>query len=184
MIFSGADIVAELTRLEVTHLIWIPDSDIGRWETDLESSDIDLVRVCREGEAWPLAAGLIVGGQSPVVALQTTGLFESGDALRNVVHDLQLPVFAIIGARSWMNAQSRDSAKTYADPILRAWQLDCVLVESEADRPCSRATIATARLRANLASCCWRSLEHEFAPLPIIEPTDGHHPFLTRLALG
>ena len=135
VIFSGPEIVTELTRLGISHVVWIPDSDIGQWEADLEASTIDLVRVCREGEAWPLAAGLIVGGKSPIVLIQTTGLFESGDALRNVVHDLKIPVFAIIGARNWLNRDSKDSAKIYAKPILDAWEIDYVIVESESERP-------------------------------------------------
>lgn len=135
MIFSGNEIVIELSLLGISHAIWIPDSDLGRWESAFESSPIELVRVCREGEAWLLAAGLMVGGQRPIVVMQTTGLFESGDALRNVVHDLGVPVFAIIGARNWLNPDSQDSARTFGEPILRAWQIDYVVIESKADRP-------------------------------------------------
>lgn len=135
MIFSGNEIVTEMTRMGISHVIWIPDSDLGQWESALESSPIELVRICREGEAWPLAAGLLVGGQHPLVVMQTTGLFESGDALRNVAHDLKLPVFAMIGARNWLTPDSQDSAKTFGEPILHAWQIDYVVIESKADRP-------------------------------------------------
>ena len=99
------------------------------------SPDFDLLRVCREGEAWPLAGGLIVGGQTPIVMMQTTGLFESGDALRNIVFDLKLPVIAIIGARNWLTSGSKDTAKTFAEPILRAWNLDYQIVASADDKP-------------------------------------------------
>jgi hypothetical protein len=67
--------------------------------------------------------------------LQTTGLFESGDALRNVLFDLRLPVFAIFGGRSWLVENSTDSAKRFTEPILRAWGIDYVLIESDTDRP-------------------------------------------------
>ena len=135
MIFSGTEIVAELTQIGISHVVWIPDSDLGQWESAIEASELDLIRVCREGEAWPLAAGLWLGGASPVIAIQTTGLFESGDAMRNIVHDMQIPVFAIIGARNWLNENSKDSAKTFAQPILDAWNLNYVKVESKSDRP-------------------------------------------------
>jgi len=135
VIFNGVEIESELRDLGVSHVIWIPDSDIGQWEPALESSPVDLIRVCREGEAWPLAAGLIVGGAAPIVVLQTTGLFESGDALRNVAHDLQLPVFAIVGARNWLNPASKDSAKRFAEPVLGAWDIDYVVIQSEQERP-------------------------------------------------
>jgi sulfopyruvate decarboxylase TPP-binding subunit len=91
--FTGAEIVATLEELGITHVIWVPDSTTGPWETALESSRrLKLIRVCREGEAWPLAAGLHLGGASPLVIMQTTGMFESGDALRNVLFDLKLPI--------------------------------------------------------------------------------------------
>jgi sulfopyruvate decarboxylase subunit alpha len=145
VLFSGKEIVVELTRLGITHAVWIPDNCLGKWETALEASaDIELVRICREGEAWPLAAGLSIGGQTPILIMQTTGLFESGDALRNILLDLNIPVVAIIGARNWLNTESRDSAKTYAEPILKAWGLDYRLIESEEDK---------AELRGFLQSC-------------------------------
>ena len=75
-----------------------------------------------------------MGGATPVAAMQTTGLFESGDALRNILYDLKAPVFAIIGARSWLHASSRDSAKKFAEPILRAWEIDYQVIESRLDQ--------------------------------------------------
>jgi sulfopyruvate decarboxylase TPP-binding subunit len=136
MFFSGPEIASTLGALPVTHVIWLPDSALGPWEAALESSpDFQLLRVCREGEAWPLAAGLLLGGASPVLMMQTTGLFESGDALRNVLFDLKLPVFVILGARSWLVEGSQDSARRFARPILDAWGIDHVLVASPSDKP-------------------------------------------------
>ena len=82
--FSGDEVAELIAELGVTHVIWLPDSGLGPWETALEnSSAFRLLRVAREGEAWGLAAGLHIGGKQPLVVMQTTGLFESGDALRN-----------------------------------------------------------------------------------------------------
>jgi len=135
MLFSGEEIVAELTKLGITHAIWIPDNTLGHWEDALEASpDIELVRICREGEAWPMAAGLSLGGKTPILIMQTTGLFESGDALRNIVFDLDFPVIAIIGARNWLNSESRDTARLYAEPILNAWGLDYRLIAADDDK--------------------------------------------------
>lgn len=134
--FTNAEIVDELSRLGISHVVWVPDSVVGRWEHALASSpEIELVRVCREGETWPLAAGLIVGGRSPLIMMQTTGLFESGDAMRNALFDMRLPVFALIGARNWLDAASKDSARRFARPILDAWGIDYVTIESEVDKP-------------------------------------------------
>ena len=134
--FTGKEIAETLTELGVTHVIWVPDSELGGWEAGLEAAEpLRLMRVCREGEAWPLAAGLHLGGASPLVIMQVTGLFESGDALRNVLFDLGLPIFAILGARSWLAKGSRDSAKRFTEPILDAWGIDRVIVERSGDEP-------------------------------------------------
>jgi sulfopyruvate decarboxylase TPP-binding subunit len=122
--------------LGITHVIWVPDSTFGPWECALEAaSPLRLVRVCREGEAWPLAAGLQLGGQKPLIIMQTTGLFESGDALRNVLFDLKLPLLALIGVRNELVTNSCDSARTFAEPILRAWGIDYVWIRSTEDLP-------------------------------------------------
>ena len=134
--FSGRQIVTAFENMQVTHVIWIPDTTLGAWESDLEaSSALQLVRVCREGEAWPLAAGLYLGGMSPIVLMQCTGMFESGDALRNAVHDLKLPIFAIVGVRNWTNPTSTDSARRFAEPIARAWGVDFKWLAGESDLP-------------------------------------------------
>ena len=134
--FTGREIVLALSELGITHVIWVPDSAFGPWESDLETaSNLRLIRVCREGEAWPLAAGLHLGGKSPLVMMQTTGLFESGDALRNVLFDLALPIYSLIGVRNWLSVGSNDTAKTFAEPILRAWGLDCQWLLQPDDKP-------------------------------------------------
>ncbi|HLJ11903.1 MAG TPA: hypothetical protein VKU82_11975, partial [Planctomycetaceae bacterium] len=96
--------------MRITHVIWLPDSTLGQWEEALSSAkDLELIRVCREGEAWAIAAGLFLGGAQPLVMIQCTGLFESGDSLRNAVHDYGIPLFAVIGYRSALIAGSSDS---------------------------------------------------------------------------
>jgi sulfopyruvate decarboxylase TPP-binding subunit len=136
MLFTGPEIVVALTSLGITDVVWIPDSEIGPWEPALLAApDLRLIRVCREGEAWPLAAGLHLGGRRPLVVMQTTGLFESGDALRNALFDLQLPLLAIIGHRSYLVPNSPDSARRFAEPILTAWGVDYRLIASPADKP-------------------------------------------------
>lgn len=123
------------TTLQLSHIIWVPDSVIGLWETAIDRSPVQLVRVCREGEAWPLAAGLYAGGARPLILMQTTGLFESGDALRNAVFDLRVPLYAWIGVRNWLTPDSSDSARLFGPEIVKAWHLDHVWIESEDDLP-------------------------------------------------
>jgi sulfopyruvate decarboxylase TPP-binding subunit len=119
--------VGHLEAAGFTHVVWIPDSALGPWEAALASSPkLKLVRPCREGEAIGVAAGLMLGGARPVVVIQCTGLFEAGDALRNVVHDLKLPLKLIVGVRSYrafLDGKTTDNCPAFTEPVLRAWQL-------------------------------------------------------------
>jgi phosphonopyruvate decarboxylase len=136
MLFPAKQVAAMIAELGVSHVVWLPSSGLGPWENELESSPhFQLIRVCREGEAWAVAAGLHLGGRSPLVIMQTTGLFESGDCLRNMLFDLNLPLFAIIGHRSYLVPNSPDSAKRFAEPILRAWGLPYVLIARPEELP-------------------------------------------------
>lgn len=115
-----------------THLVWIPDSSIGVWENALEKNTaLKIIRPAREGEAIAIAAGLIIGGAKPLVAMQCTGLFEAGDALRNVVHDLKLPLKLIIGVRSYRDfvaGKTTDNCPRFTQPILNAWEIPYTLI--------------------------------------------------------
>ncbi|MBW3598493.1 MAG: hypothetical protein KY475_14630, partial [Planctomycetes bacterium] len=64
-----------------------------------------------------------------------TGLFESGDGLRNAVYDFDLPLFAVIGARSWLVKNSTDSARRFAEPVLRAWNIDYRMIDLPEHKP-------------------------------------------------
>jgi sulfopyruvate decarboxylase TPP-binding subunit len=134
--FPGPDVSRLLADLGVTHVVWLPDSALGPWEEALEGQPgLQLVRVCREGEAWVIAAGLYLAGRQPLVVIQNTGLFESGDALRNVLFDMGLPLYAIIGYRSYLVPHSPDSARRFTEPVLDAWGLEHVLLDTPDSLP-------------------------------------------------
>jgi sulfopyruvate decarboxylase TPP-binding subunit len=129
--FTGEQISELFERLAITHVVTVPDSTVGQWQEAIESRGATrVVRVCREGEAWQVAAGLMLGGARPVVLIQCTGLFESGDALRNALHDWKLPIFSIIGYRSYLNQSTLpgDTCLVFTEPVLAAWQIDSRLV--------------------------------------------------------
>jgi sulfopyruvate decarboxylase TPP-binding subunit len=140
--------VRHLSQAGFTHVVWIPDSAIGPWEAALVSSpNLKLIRPCREGEAIGITAGLMLGGARPVAVIQCTGLFEAGDALRNVIHDMGLPLFFVVGVRSWFAHQQRattDNCPVFTEPILQAWQVPYVLL----DRRHTAADLTTAYRQA------------------------------------
>lgn len=141
---SGPDAALALKRAGVTHVVWIPDSELGTWESALSAPDgLPLIRVCREGEAFAVAAGLWLAGQSPLVVLQCTGLFEAGDSLRNILHDLRIPLTFLVGVRSQKAhaaGTSTDTCPVFAEPILDAWKIPCVWLED----PPSASALADA----------------------------------------
>jgi sulfopyruvate decarboxylase TPP-binding subunit len=129
-----ASAVVELVRSEqITHWVWIPDSAMGEWDASLAAiAELVMIRPAREGEAIAIAGGLWVGGSRPIVAMQCTGFYEAGDALRNIVHDLGIPLFVLIGCRSYFARRegSSDSAPDFLQPIARAWQLPFSVLDS------------------------------------------------------
>jgi sulfopyruvate decarboxylase TPP-binding subunit len=145
---DGASVAAAFKECGVSHIVWIPDTELGTWEAGLLAEPaLNLIRVCREGEAIAVAGGLLLGGRRPVVLIQCTGLFEAGDALRNIVHDLRLPLFLVVGVRNHNAHQKKattDSCPVFTEPFLQAWQIPYVLF----DRGQTAADLAAAYRQA------------------------------------
>ncbi len=131
--FDGPSVAAALKSCGVTHVVWVPDSVLGQWDAAFTADpELSLIRVCREGEAAAVAAGLHLGGKHPIVLMQCTGLFEAGDSLRNFIHDLKLPLFFLIGVRSYFaqrEGKTADTCPVFTEPILQAWRLPYVLLD-------------------------------------------------------
>jgi sulfopyruvate decarboxylase subunit alpha len=131
--FDGPSVADALKSCGVTHVVWVPDSVLGSWDAALSADPaLSLIRVCREGEAFAVAGGLHIGGKRPIVMMQCTGLFEAGDSLRNFIHDLKLPLFFLIGVRSYFahhEGKSADTCPIFTEPILQAWRLPYVVLD-------------------------------------------------------
>ena len=131
--FDGPSVAGALKSCGITHVVWVPDSVLGCWDSALSADPaLSVIRVCREGEAIAVAGGLHIGGKRPLVMMQCTGLFEAGDSLRNFIHDLQLPLFFLIGVRSYyahQQSKSADTCPVFTEPILQAWRLPYVVLD-------------------------------------------------------
>lgn len=128
----------QIVKCGFTHVIWVPDSATGLLEPIFrENPEPQLIRVCREGESFAIAAGLMIGGKKPLVIIQCTGFFEAGDAMRNVIHDLRMPLFFMVGYRSYEawkeNPKNSDTARSFTEPILDAWNVRYEMVKSDDD---------------------------------------------------
>jgi len=130
-------VIEELHRVGVTHVVWLVDTE-SRFMHDALTADSDLtiVPICREAEGLAVAMGLWIGGKKPVVIIQNTGFLESGDSIRGLGLDLQLPLVLLVGYRGFhRNQPITDSAATYLEPTLKAWTLPYQLVETDEDVP-------------------------------------------------
>jgi sulfopyruvate decarboxylase subunit alpha len=133
-------IIEQLKKCGITHVVWLPDSESKfMYEALQAEKDLGFIPVCREGEAFAVASGLWVGGKTPVVVIQNTGLFESGDVLRGTALGLELPLLMMIGYRGYMEMkagkQPVDTAAIYTEPILNTWGIPFYHIETDDDTP-------------------------------------------------
>ena len=148
-------IVDELRRQRVTDVLGVPDN-ASKALLDLLATEpaIRLLTVTREGEAFAIASGLWVGGRTPVVLIQNTGLLEAGDALRGTAMRMRVPLVCLVTVRGHARMAARglrpsaesvnaellsqpdlDSVAVLTEPTLRAWGVPWEVVSTDADVP-------------------------------------------------
>ena len=134
-VLHPAAIIEELKKNNFTHVVWLPDSETNFMYQLLNGEpSLDLVPVCREGETMAIAAGLWVGGMKPVVLIQNTGIFESGDSIRGLGLDISQPLVMLVGYRGWSrHGITTDSAARFIEHIFHAWGINYYLIETDDD---------------------------------------------------
>ncbi|MCZ6535811.1 MAG: thiamine pyrophosphate-binding protein [Chloroflexi bacterium] len=134
-LLNPSSVIEQFKKNGITHVVWLPDSETNwMYMAMQEEPSFDLIPVTREGEALAIAAGLYAGGKKPVCLIQNTGMFESGDSIRGIALDVNLPVVMMVGYRGWTrHGVTPDSAARFTEPILDAWGIKYYLVESDAD---------------------------------------------------
>ncbi len=135
VVLHPASVVEELKKNNVSHVVWLPDSETNfMYQLLTNEPTLSLVPVCREGETMAIAAGLWVGGKRPVVLIQNTGIFESGDSIRGLGLDVSQPLVMLVGYRGWSrHGITNDSAARFIEHILHAWGINYYLIETDED---------------------------------------------------
>ena len=135
VILHPASVVSELKKNDISHVVWLPDSETNfMYQLLTNEPTLDLVPVCREGETMAIAAGLWVGGKRPIVLIQNTGIFEAGDSIRGLGLDVNQPLVMLVGYRGWSrHGLTRDSAARFIEHILHAWGISYYLIETDDD---------------------------------------------------
>jgi len=139
-----------LNRHGVTDVVSLPDnSSAALLALFRQSSDIRLLSVTREGEAFAMAAGLWLGGRNPLVLIQNTGLLESGDSLRGTLVRMRIPVVCLVTYRGYaklarlearpepgpeiLSQPDLDSVAVMTEPTLRAWGVPFDFLHTDED---------------------------------------------------
>ena len=135
VILHPASVVSELKKNNISHVVWLPDSETNFLFQLLDNEpSLDLIPVCREGETMAIAAGLWVGGKRPIVLIQNTGIFEAGDSIRGLGLDINQPLVMLVGYRGWSrHGLTPDSAARFIEHILHAWGISYYLIETDDD---------------------------------------------------
>ena len=135
VVLHPAAVVEELKKNNISHVVWLPDSETNfMYQLLTGEPSLSLVPVCREGETIAIAAGLWVGGKRPIVLIQNTGIFESGDSIRGLGIDVNQPLVMLVGYRGWSrHGITNDSAARFIEHILHAWNINYYLIETDED---------------------------------------------------
>ena len=143
-------LLAALDGAGVTHVTGLPDSNLAALlDLVADHPTIRWVPVTREGEAFAVASGVWLGGGTPFVAVQSTGLFEAGDALRGTAQRMGVPLVVLVSYRGWTThphpgtahppdpdhlvRADVDSAALWLEPTLSAWGVPYAFVGQDAD---------------------------------------------------
>ena len=131
-------IIDELEKQGVTHVVGVPDNGSRTLYEQLWAHDeIEVVLTRREGEAYGLACGLYLGGATPLVLIQNTGFFEAGDAFRGTAYNMGIPLVSLVGYRGYKTMEPGsprvDTAATFFEPTLKAWNIPYTAMHSDDD---------------------------------------------------
>jgi len=132
---SPETVMRQMKQNGVTDIVWLPDSETN-WLFLLMKADPDLrlVGVTREGHGCSIAAGLYAGGRKPMMLIQNTGMLESGDSIRGWLMGLNVPIVLMVGYRGYTrHGVNTDTAATYTERFLMAFNISFYLVENDGD---------------------------------------------------
>lgn len=144
---------ALLAELGVSHVVTIPDNTSAPLLDAIRAeAGLNLHFGTREGEAISLAAGLCLGGASPAVIIQNTGLLESGDGLRGTASRMGAPLLLFVTCRGYAKSRAfgkephevevsrdmlvradLDSVAHMTESTLRAWGIPFLHLRDPAD---------------------------------------------------
>ena len=132
----GTAVIAAMKRAGVGFVLSVPDIVTSQhllWPI-AEGPDFRLIRVCKEDEAFGIAAGLSFCDRRAVLLIQQTGLLDSLNALRAVGVELEMPICALVGLQGREANLEPEASAAYGvrsgAPILKAMGVKHSLIET------------------------------------------------------
>lgn len=135
---SATKILDALRDQGVTHVVGLSDN-LCRvlFEVLQADSELEVINVSREGEAFGIAAGLYIGGQKPLVLIQNTGFLESGDAFRGTAWSMRIPQVIFLAYRGYkslaIDDERKDTVAEFTEPTLKAWNIPYEIMQGDQD---------------------------------------------------
>jgi sulfopyruvate decarboxylase alpha subunit len=96
-----AAVCAGLAAAGCRHVVYVPDNPLSHVLTVLaeEYPDIRTTLATREEEAVGIAAGLYLGGERPVLMMQSSGLGNALNGVASLLIAYQIPVLLLVSMR-------------------------------------------------------------------------------------
>ena len=147
-VISAAKIIAALERHGVTHVLGVPDNgSCVLYERLWDHDTIEVILTSREGEAYGLASGLYLGGAQPLVLIQNTGFLEAATPCAARPTTWAFPLVMLVGYRGYATmapgAPRVDTAATFFEPTLKAWNIPYTAMHTDDD--CGQIDAAFAK---------------------------------------
>ena len=126
----GADILAAIKASGIEFVISLPDivtSEGLLWPLSRDP-DIRHIRVCKEDEGVAICAGLSFCDRRGLLMMQSTGMYDSVNAIRAIAVQYELPICMLVGLQG---AEADEDPRDSAHHIVRLAQpvLDTLGVE-------------------------------------------------------
>ena len=127
-----------IKRNGFTDVVAVPDTHVRSLITLLTTTDdVRFIQTSTEDEAITLAAGLIIGGEKPLIQIQHAGLYACVNHLRGIGIDGHFPLVFMIGllGRDPRKSPTENfgSMVKYAEPLLDALEIPRYLLDSADD---------------------------------------------------
>lgn len=146
-----------LLRAGVTDVVAVPDTHVRTLIALMRRRDeMRFIQTATEDEAVTLAAGLIIGGRTPLVQIQHAGLYACVNHLRGVAVDGAFPMLFMVGLLNRDPAKAPrdnfDSMVRYAEPLLDVFGVPHFLLDGPDDVGVVEVAMRTAVERSGPAA--------------------------------